>query len=128
MRTLLRFLSLLHPMTLSSLRLSDGATSEVWVAAANGRRKARELTDPLLRGWPFFFLLRAQYSEVFEGVDLANSDRLIVIKVLKPIKKKKVKRELKVLSNLRGGTNIIELLDVVRDPQVRAVHLVALSP
>lgn len=60
----------------------------------------------------------SQYSEVFEGVDIYNSNELIVIKVLKPIKKKKVKRELKVLSNLRGGTNIIELLDVVRDPQV----------
>lgn len=59
-----------------------------------------------------------QYSEVFEGVDVVHH-KLIVIKVLKPIKKKKVKRELKVLSNLRGGPNIIELLDVVRDPQVR---------
>lgn len=49
--------------------------------------------------------------------------KLIVIKVLKPIKKKKVKRELKVLSNLRGGPNIIELLDVVRDPQVRQGRL-----
>ncbi|GAA5885872.1 hypothetical protein JCM3774_005809 [Rhodotorula dairenensis] len=60
---------------------------------------------------------RGKYSEVFEAVDLAHADRLVVVKVLKPIKKKKIKRELKVLSNLRGGTNIIELLDVVRDPQ-----------
>ncbi|GAA5980008.1 hypothetical protein JCM11641_008261 [Rhodosporidiobolus odoratus] len=58
---------------------------------------------------------RGKYSEVFEGVDLINKKK-IVIKVLKPIKKKKVKREFKILSNLRGGTNIIELLDVVRDP------------
>jgi len=77
---------------------------------------------------------------VFEGYDTVDK-KLIVIKVLKPIKKKKVKRELKVLMNLRGGDNIIELcvgflsyhlfdrsrlmilvashrLDVVRDPVV----------
>lgn len=35
-----------------------------------------------------------------------------------------VKRELRVLSNLRGGTNIIELLDVVRDPQSKTPTIV----
>jgi len=83
---------------------------------------------------------RGKYSEVFEGYDTVNK-KLIVIKVLKPIKKKKVKRELKVLMNLREGDNIIGLcvgtlsyplfdrsrliyfepshrLDVVRDPVV----------
>ncbi|GAA5938702.1 casein kinase II subunit alpha/alpha' [Sporobolomyces koalae] len=58
---------------------------------------------------------RGKYSEVFEGIDTVNH-KLVVTKVLKPIKKKKVKRELKILTNLRGGVNIIELLDVVRDP------------
>ncbi|GAA6026088.1 hypothetical protein JCM8202_002516 [Rhodotorula sphaerocarpa] len=67
---------------------------------------------------------RGKYSEVFEGVDIANEDQLVVIKVLKPIKKKKVKRELKVLLNLRGGTNIIELLDVVRDPASKTPALI----
>jgi len=51
---------------------------------------------------------RGKYSEVFEGFDTVDKS-LVVIKVLKPIKKKKVKRELKVLMNLRGGVNIIEL-------------------
>ena len=41
-----------------------------------------------------------------------------VIKVLKPVKKKKIKREIKILQNLSGGPNIVSLLDVVRDPQV----------
>ena len=41
-----------------------------------------------------------------------------VIKVLKPVKKKKIKREIKILQNLAGGPNIVSLLDVVRDPQV----------
>ncbi|GAA5858925.1 hypothetical protein JCM8547_007158 [Rhodosporidiobolus lusitaniae] len=66
---------------------------------------------------------RGKYSEVFEGYDVRNK-KLIVVKVLKPIKKKKVKRELKILSNLRGGTNIIELLDVVRDPQSKTPAII----
>ena len=41
-----------------------------------------------------------------------------VIKVLKPVKKKKIKREIKILQNLAGGPNIVALLDVVRDSQV----------
>ena len=37
-----------------------------------------------------------------------------VIKILKPVKNKKIKREIKILQNLKGGTNIISLLDVVK--------------
>ena len=47
-----------------------------------------------------------------------------VIKVLKPVKKKKIKREIKILQNLAGGPNIIALLDVVRDPQSKTPSLV----
>ena len=39
--------------------------------------------------------------------------------MLKPVKKKKIKREIKILQNLSGGPNIIALLDVVRDSQVK---------
>jgi len=46
------------------------------------------------------------------------NDSKCVIKVLKPVKKKKIKREIKILQNLAGGPNIVSLLDVVRDPQV----------
>jgi casein kinase II subunit alpha len=60
---------------------------------------------------------RGKYSEVFEGVDITNDEKC-VIKILKPVKKKKIKREIKILQNLAGGTNVIQLLDVVRDPQV----------
>ena len=41
-----------------------------------------------------------------------------IVKVLKPVKKKKIKREIKILQNLAGGPNVIGLLDVVRDGQV----------
>lgn len=76
---------------------------------------------------------RGKYSEVFEGVNLAagqqtgggaasamagGSPEKCIIKVLKPVKKKKIKREIKILQNLAGGPNVVGLLDVVRDPQV----------
>lgn len=55
---------------------------------------------------------------MFEGINVANYQKC-VIKVLKPVKKKKIKREIKILQNLSGGPNIVGLLDVVRDSQVR---------
>ena len=89
---------------------------------------------------------RGKYSEVFEGVNIVNKQKCI-IKILKPVKKKKVrhdaacsagglffvckgstllqiKREIKILQNICGGTNIIKLLDVVRDPQSKTPSLV----
>lgn len=39
---------------------------------------------------------RGKYSEVFEGICVKNSKR-VVIKVLKPVKKRKIKREIKIL-------------------------------
>ena len=53
---------------------------------------------------------RGKYSEAFEGVIVDGSmveDNKCVIKVLKPVKKKKIKREIKILQNLVGGPNII---------------------
>lgn len=66
---------------------------------------------------------RGKYSEVFEGINVSNNQKCI-IKVLKPVKKKKIKREIKILQNLCGGTNIVKLLDVVRDPQSKTPSLI----
>lgn len=66
---------------------------------------------------------RGKYSEVFEAVNTRNNEKCVV-KVLKPVKKKKIQREIKILENLRGGTNIIELLAIVRDPVTRTPALV----
>ncbi len=63
------------------------------------------------------------FSQVFEGVNIANDEKCI-IKVLKPVKKKKIKREIKILQNLAGGPNIVALLDVVRDPLSKIPSLV----
>lgn len=66
---------------------------------------------------------RGKYSEVFEGINVVNYQKC-VIKVLKPVKKKKIKREIKILQNLSGGPNIVALLDVVRDSQSKTPSLV----
>ena len=36
-------------------------------------------------------------------------DQPCVIKILKPVRKKKIKREIKILKNLYGGPNIIKV-------------------
>ena len=51
---------------------------------------------------------RGKYSEVFEGVNVVNNSKCVV-KILKPVKKKKIKREIKILQNLCGCTNIIQV-------------------
>ncbi|KAK9469139.1 kinase-like domain-containing protein [Lipomyces arxii] len=66
---------------------------------------------------------RGKYSEVFEGFNISNQAKC-VIKVLKPVKKKKIKREVKILQNLAGGPNIIHLYDIVRDSQSRTPSLI----
>lgn len=68
---------------------------------------------------------RGKYSEVFEAINVSSEDmEKVVVKILKPVKKKKIKREIKILENLRGGPNIINLLDVVKDPVSRTPALV----
>ncbi|TRY98085.1 hypothetical protein DNTS_023534 [Danionella cerebrum] len=66
---------------------------------------------------------RGKYSEVFEAININNNEK-VVVKILKPVKKKKIKREIKILENLRGGTNIIQLMDTVKDPVSRTPALV----
>merc|ERR1712228_644993 len=66
---------------------------------------------------------RGKYSEVFEGFDIKKKSP-ICIKILKPVKKSKIKREIKILKNLKGGPNIIQLLDTVKDPVSRIPSLI----
>uniref|UniRef100_A0A8C8JTX0 non-specific serine/threonine protein kinase n=1 Tax=Oncorhynchus tshawytscha TaxID=74940 RepID=A0A8C8JTX0_ONCTS len=66
---------------------------------------------------------RGKYSEVFEAINITNNEK-VVVKILKPVKKKKIKREIKILENLRGGPNIISLKDIVKDPVSRTPALV----
>ncbi|CDS37336.1 casein kinase ii subunit alpha [Echinococcus multilocularis] len=66
---------------------------------------------------------RGKYSEVFQGINVTNNTNC-VIKVLKPVKKKKIRREIKILENLRGAENIISLLAAVKDPVSRTPALI----
>jgi len=66
---------------------------------------------------------RGKYSEVFEGINVVTGDKC-VIKILKPVMKKKIKREIRILQNLCGGPNVVKLLDVVRDPQSKTPSLI----
>mmetsp|Transcript_36819 Transcript_36819/g.66747 ORF Transcript_36819/g.66747 Transcript_36819/m.66747 type:complete len:360 (-) Transcript_36819:195-1274(-) len=66
---------------------------------------------------------RGKYSEVFEGVHMPSGEKC-VIKILKPVKKKKIKREIRILQNLYGGPNIVRLLDVVRDSNSKTPSLI----
>ncbi|GER53751.1 protein kinase superfamily protein [Striga asiatica] len=66
---------------------------------------------------------RGKYSEVFEGIHTTDNEKCI-IKILKPVKKKKIRREIKILQNLCGGPNIVKLLDIVRDEQSKTPSLV----
>ena len=66
---------------------------------------------------------RGKYSEVFEAQDMKLHKR-VVCKILKPVKKRKIKREIKILENLKNGPNIITLLDCVKDPINRTPALV----
>jgi len=66
---------------------------------------------------------RGKYSEVFAGYNVTDAGH-VVIKILKPVKKSKIKREIKILQNLCGGVNIIQLLDIVQDPCSKTPSLV----
>mmetsp|Transcript_10038 Transcript_10038/g.13983 ORF Transcript_10038/g.13983 Transcript_10038/m.13983 type:complete len:363 (-) Transcript_10038:212-1300(-) len=66
---------------------------------------------------------RGKYSEVFEGWDTENQ-MPIVIKILKPVRKEKIKREIKILENLKDGTNIIKLIQCVKDPESKVPSLI----
>jgi casein kinase II subunit alpha len=66
---------------------------------------------------------RGKYSEVFLGTHLVTNQK-IVIKLLKPVKKKKIYREVKILQDLQNGPNIIKLIEAVRDPQTKTPALI----
>lgn len=56
---------------------------------------------------------RGKYSTVFRGK--TKEKKTCIIKVLKPIKEKKICREAKILHTLKGIPSIVQILDIVRD-------------
>lgn len=66
---------------------------------------------------------RGKYSDVYMAID-TTTDKLVVIKLLKPVRKVKISREICVLQALKGGPYIIDLLDVCMDPMTKTPSLV----
>lgn len=60
----------------------------------------------------------------FDIKEFHFTNYLSIFCLLQPVKKKKIKREIKILENLRGGTNIITLQAVVKDPVSRTPALI----
>lgn len=56
---------------------------------------------------------RGKYSEVYSGLDIYN--QRVVMKFLKPVKKEKINREVKIMEAVKEGPFINSLVDVVSD-------------
>ena len=56
---------------------------------------------------------RGRYSEVYSGF-IKNTNNKIVIKILKPINKHKIKREVVILKYLKDCPNSVHLVDIVK--------------
>jgi len=126
------------------------------VCVKKARKSAHPFTFPLWNSNQDDYAVirkigRGKYSEVFDGINLVTREQCVV-KILKPVKKKKIKRsvacaplcggrggrqahvlacshsmrlrEIKILQNVCGGPNIITLLDVVRDPHSKTPCLI----
>jgi casein kinase II subunit alpha len=65
---------------------------------------------------------RQKYNEIFEGINSVTKEQCI-IKIFNSTEKK-IKREIKILQNLSGATNVIQLLDVVCDSQNKTPRLI----
>ncbi|EPY30778.1 casein kinase II subunit alpha [Strigomonas culicis] len=66
---------------------------------------------------------RGKYSEVFKGRNRGNNI-ICVLKILKPVRYKKIKREISILRNLCGGPNVVRLLDLLKDERTGTPILV----
>ncbi|KAH0563127.1 hypothetical protein GP486_002309 [Trichoglossum hirsutum] len=69
-------------------------------------------------------VIRKIGETAYAHTETVIADEKCAIKVLKPVKKKIIKREIRILQNLSGGPNIVALLDVVRDSQSKTRSLI----
>uniref|UniRef100_A0A6B2L9Q7 non-specific serine/threonine protein kinase n=1 Tax=Arcella intermedia TaxID=1963864 RepID=A0A6B2L9Q7_9EUKA len=63
---------------------------------------------------------RGKYSEVYQALNIVNN-KPCVIKMLKPVNKTSIRREIQILINLSGGSNIVSLYDILR-PNSPEIH------
>jgi casein kinase II subunit alpha len=61
---------------------------------------------------------KGKYGEVFASTNVRNRASC-VIKIMRPVKEHRLRREIKILQHVKGGPNIVTLLEVVRDPDTK---------
>ncbi|OMJ72963.1 hypothetical protein SteCoe_28471 [Stentor coeruleus] len=68
-------------------------------------------------------LCRGKYSDVYEGLDMTSKSK-VILKILKPIKRSKVLREIKILRTLESFSGVPKLLDIVKDNSTKTSALI----
>ena len=66
---------------------------------------------------------RGKYADVYSGVNMITSQE-VAIKIFKPVKKEKIRREVKIMYQLVGSPNIIQVFDVVRDAATKTPAMI----
>jgi len=64
-----------------------------------------------------------RYADVYQGVKVDTEEK-VAIKILKPIRKEKVRREIKVMKVLSECPGIAHFIDQVKDASTKAISLV----
>lgn len=62
-----------------------------------------------------------KYSDVFIGY---RDTEQVALKIMKPVRPEKYKREIKILQNLKPGPNIVKILDILKNPETEQYILV----
>ncbi|CAG9323567.1 unnamed protein product [Blepharisma stoltei] len=66
---------------------------------------------------------RGKYADIFAGINIVSNEK-VVIKALKPIKKQKIRREIKILRCLQGSCSIPRIFDVIEDKPSKTISLI----
>ncbi len=61
---------------------------------------------------------------MYEGVTVDNGAH-VAIKILRPIKKEKIKREVKIMQTLADCKGVVKYVDIVKDPSTKTTSLVS---
>lgn len=63
------------------------------------------------------YIGNGKYCDVFTAYRNHDYSHLVAIKVLKPVRQQKYNREAKILFDLKGGPNIVDLIEIVQNPR-----------
>lgn len=61
---------------------------------------------------------KGKYGEVYKSIN-KETNKLCAVKIMRPVKEHRLRREIKILKHVAGGPNIINLHEVVRDPETK---------